>query len=81
MLEAKRRRILRELSQKKLGVLTNLSQAQVSLIEAGRLIPTDKQRKNLAFVLGCAPERLLDIVPDPGDGAEFHDARREERVS
>lgn len=81
MLEAKRRRILRELPQKKLGVLTNLSQAQVSLIEAGRLIPTDKQRKALSSVLGCAEARLLDIVTDLGDGAEFRDARREEQLS
>ena len=64
MLEIKRCRVLRELSQRQLGVLTHLSQAQISLIEAGRLIPTDRQRKALSSVLGCPESRLLERVDD-----------------
>lgn len=79
MLNCKKLRLLRELPQWKLAELAGLDQPKISLIEAGRLIPTDKQRKALASVLGCAPERLFEHVSDPADGAEARDSYREAR--
>jgi transcriptional regulator with XRE-family HTH domain len=62
MTRVKYLRQMRELPQWKLAELTGLDQPKVSLIEQGRLIPTDKQRKALASVLGCDPAALLDEV-------------------
>jgi len=59
MLQIKRLRLLRELPQWKLADLAGLDQPKVSLIEQGRLIPTEKQRKALSAVLGCVPDQLL----------------------
>jgi transcriptional regulator with XRE-family HTH domain len=73
----KRQRILRELSQKRLAAITNcLSQADVSRMESGLLLPTDKQRKAIANVLGLAPERILEHVEDPTNGEEYVDSVR-----
>ena len=77
MLLIKRQRLLRELSQKRLAAITScLSQADISRMESGLLLPTDKQRKALAIVLGIAPERLLEHVEDPNDGSEYLDSVR-----
>lgn len=53
-----------------------LTQAVISGVEVGRTNPTQAEREAFARIVGCAPDRLLVHVTEPGDGAEARDARR-----
>lgn len=61
-LEWHRRRL--KLSQKTLGDRRDvrIHQSYISLMELGRFIPTDDQRRRLAKALDTDPDRLLDEV-------------------
>ena len=56
--------VLRELSQADVAALAKLTQADISRIENGRLVPDERELRALARVLGGDPARLLDRV-DP----------------
>jgi transcriptional regulator with XRE-family HTH domain len=53
------------MSQIALGKLSGVSQLNISLIEQGRLTPTDAERQSLAAALDIPPNALLRFVePD-----------------
>ena len=81
MLKSKFLRIEQGHSQRGLCRLTRnaVKQSELSLIESGRLTPTDRQLQALARALGATPPEVLleQVCAGPlGDGAEFRDAHR-----
>ena len=62
ILNVKLRRLQQQLSQAGLAELAGLTQPEVSLIEAGRLIPTPEQLERLAGVLSVPSAALLAEV-------------------
>jgi transcriptional regulator with XRE-family HTH domain len=68
----------RHWSQEKLGQLTGITQAFVSLMELGRGIPTPAQLQRLSLELGLPPEILLKpvVVVLPEDASNEMAAQR-----
>lgn len=61
-------RLTRNLTQARFGRMAGLTQNQVSDIELGRLIPTDRQKRRMTRALGlpeCMADELLHDFPDP----------------
>lgn len=62
MTRMKYERRQRRLSQHRLALAAELNQPYISLIECGRLVPTDDERTRIARVLEIAPHELLQEV-------------------
>ncbi len=70
MVRMKAVRIQRGWSQQQLAFRANVSVADVSRIETGRMRPYAGHAARLAKVLGLEPEKLLELVvlvPEPAD--------------
>ena len=62
-------RLTRRLTQNQLATLTGINQSHVSLMELGRLTPTQTQLEGMARALGIAPARVLmkAVVVEPAE--------------
>jgi transcriptional regulator with XRE-family HTH domain len=63
-LRARFERQRRKLTLKQAAALSKMTEYEVSIIETGRLIPTEAQLKKLAAAYGLPPEELLKQVDD-----------------
>ena len=60
-------RLTRRLTQHQLAAMTHINQSHISLMELGRLTPTDAQLEDMAMALGITPARVLmkPVVVEP----------------
>ena len=68
----KKRREEKKLTQADLGLLLGVSQVYISQFETGGLIPSEKQIKEIAKILGLDPEILNKEL------RQFYEDRRKE---
>jgi len=60
MLKVKQARLRRGLNQQTTAERAKMQASELSKIENGRLIPSARQARKLAHVLGLRPEELLE---------------------
>ena len=79
MLLCHAQRIFQKKGQREVAERTGIIRRELSLIEQGRLTPTDDERRRLAKELRLPPDRLLDHFDEStllGPGAEARDCSR-----
>ena len=62
-------RLTRRLTQHQLAAMTRINQSHISLMEQGRLTPTDAQLEDMAMALDISPARVLmrTVVVEPAE--------------
>ena len=70
-------RLTRRLTQHHLAAMTHINQSHISLMEQGRLTPTEAQLDDMAMALGISPARVLmrTVVIEPAEIREQLEAK------